>query len=577
MQEIQIFNDLTGFDMDLIHQNPFRILGLPVTATDREIAKSISDLSIFMEMGKAKEFDCDYFFPVKPCRTSEALNAASQRVEQPKNKLFYALFWFWENSANTIDEMAFEELKNGNVDKAVRFWEKATANGITTKNSSNHKNLAVLYLGLSSENNKLDKSMFLKSVSLSGKFLANGHFEEFIKHVVGPKHSIDSLEIIDSYVDKIISLAKPYLDIADGLKTRELIKNFSCYSDDIQHVILDKFIGKHIHNIDHQIKNAESWHTEDETKANKAGFELFEKTKEDLEYLRTVLSESDLEYQLIADKLANEIIECSIRYFNEFRDSEIDPGDDAVKLAKHAKSIAVGEKVNERIDEGMPILTEYVKDKPKREKLKQVKKEVNYIEKAIEGLINIKLAGPDHAANFVANCKKKLVIIRDKFGRSDNDYLELCDMVVNVAINTCLQPLNAMAGESSYYIRQHIPDAKNLIIGIKSTIGYISQIDMSTETRNKYNELCTKLGISKSSFCYIATMVYSSYNAPEVMVLRKFRDEVLQQSKIGRKFVKIYYKYSPSLVKKIKDLKIIHLLIKALLDPFVKYLRAKDE
>ena len=43
--------------MDLIYQNPFRVLGLPVTATEREIAKSISDLSIFTEMGKNKTFD----------------------------------------------------------------------------------------------------------------------------------------------------------------------------------------------------------------------------------------------------------------------------------------------------------------------------------------------------------------------------------------------------------------------------------------------------------------------------------------------------------------------------------------
>ncbi len=559
--------------MDLIHQNPFRILGLPVTATDREFAKSISDLSIFMKMGKTKEFDGDNFFPVKPHRTSESINNASQKIERLANKLFYALFWFWENPTNTIDKMALEELKKGNFDKTIQFWEKATNNGITTKNSSNHKNLAILYLGLSSENGKLDKTMFLKSVSLSGKFLENGHFEEFIKHVIGPKHSVDPLEIIGSYVDEIISFAKPHLDKTDGLKTNELIESFSSYAGEIQSVILDKFIGKHIRNIEHQIQVAESIRRENSVDTNKAGFELFEKTEQDLKYLRSILTESDLEFQLIADKLANEITECSIRYFNEFHDSEIDPGDDALKLAKYAKTIAVGEKVNERIDKGMPILLEYVKDKPKREKLKQVKKEVNYIEKAIEGLLHIKLAGPDHAANFVANCKKKLVLIRDRFGKSDSDYLELCDMVVNVAINTCLQSLNAMAGKSSYYI----PDAKNLIIGIKSTLEYISQLDMSTETRNKYNELCTKLGISKSSFCYIATMVYGSYDAPEVMVLRKFRDEVLQRSWLGRKFIRVYYKYSPSLVRKTKNFKITHIIFKLILNPFVNYLKAKDE
>ncbi len=45
--------------MDLIYQNPFRVLGIPVTATDREIAKQINDLTIYAEMGKAIEYDSD--------------------------------------------------------------------------------------------------------------------------------------------------------------------------------------------------------------------------------------------------------------------------------------------------------------------------------------------------------------------------------------------------------------------------------------------------------------------------------------------------------------------------------------
>ena len=49
--------------------------------------------------------------------------------------------------------------------------------------------------------------------------------------------------------------------------------------------------------------------------------------------------------------------------------------------------------------------------------------------------------------------------------------------------------------------------------------------------------------------CYIATCVYGSYNSPEVMILRKYRDNKLSKSIKGRIFVKIYYKISPILVK----------------------------
>lgn len=49
--------------------------------------------------------------------------------------------------------------------------------------------------------------------------------------------------------------------------------------------------------------------------------------------------------------------------------------------------------------------------------------------------------------------------------------------------------------------------------------------------------------------CYIATYVYGSYDATEVLTLRKFRDEKLLTNSIGTLFVKFYYKISPFLIR----------------------------
>lgn len=54
---------------------------------------------------------------------------------------------------------------------------------------------------------------------------------------------------------------------------------------------------------------------------------------------------------------------------------------------------------------------------------------------------------------------------------------------------------------------------------------------------------------SHSEGCYIATCVYGAYDAPEVLVLRKFRDEVLLKHLFGKLFVKFYYSVSPKVVK----------------------------
>jgi hypothetical protein len=66
--------------------------------------------------------------------------------------------------------------------------------------------------------------------------------------------------------------------------------------------------------------------------------------------------------------------------------------------------------------------------------------------------------------------------------------------------------------------------------------------------------------------CFIATAVFESPRAPEVQLLRRFRDERLKQSRPGRAFVYFYYKHSPALAEKLEDLprtkKILRVLLK---------------
>jgi hypothetical protein len=45
--------------------------------------------------------------------------------------------------------------------------------------------------------------------------------------------------------------------------------------------------------------------------------------------------------------------------------------------------------------------------------------------------------------------------------------------------------------------------------------------------------------------CFIATVVYGDINAPEVIILRKFRDEKLKRTQAGRFFIRTYYKFGP--------------------------------
>ena len=54
---------------------------------------------------------------------------------------------------------------------------------------------------------------------------------------------------------------------------------------------------------------------------------------------------------------------------------------------------------------------------------------------------------------------------------------------------------------------------------------------------------------SDSQGCYVATCVYGSYDCPQVWTLRRFRDNTLAETMLGRAFIRIYYAFSPTIVK----------------------------
>ena len=76
----------------------------------------------------------------------------------------------------------------------------------------------------------------------------------------------------------------------------------------------------------------------------------------------------------------------------------------------------------------------------------------------------------------------------------------------------------------------------------------------------------------RSEGCYIATMAYGDYNHPKVMVLRRYRDNILAKSTYGRAFIKTYYWLSPKLVKILSNHKRINSIIRCLLDKVVEKL-----
>lgn len=70
---------------------------------------------------------------------------------------------------------------------------------------------------------------------------------------------------------------------------------------------------------------------------------------------------------------------------------------------------------------------------------------------------------------------------------------------------------------------------------------------------------------------FIATACYDNYDAPDVWLLRQYRDERLLNTPYGRAFVKAYYFISPSIAKVIsRSPSVRAVIIRFLLEPVVR-------
>ena len=75
----------------------------------------------------------------------------------------------------------------------------------------------------------------------------------------------------------------------------------------------------------------------------------------------------------------------------------------------------------------------------------------------------------------------------------------------------------------------------------------------------------------EKSGCFIATACYGDYDAPEVLALRRYRDDTLVRTFLGRLFVKTYYAFSPPVAGYISTRPRLRAFVrKCLIAPIVK-------
>lgn len=333
--------------MKSILNNPFRIAGILANASAREILARKNRISAYAKVGKKITSEYDFSFLNSIQRTNGIIDKAFSDIEQNQNKVVHSLFWF--TNLNPVDNTAIQHLVSGNKEKAIEIWDKLTdEKEVTSKNFSAFNNIGTLYLLEAS------KQEIKKGIAAKIKLIESESFQDFVHTVADETFSIDKNKQIEIFIDELLTQFK------DKYSTSETMELFSNCNGTTQKYLSKKFTEEPIHKIETQIEQCTKKRANDKINAYKYATDLYNNTKSELALLKSIVGNTNLQYKMLADNIAKEVLQCSIDYFNESQEQEksSDYLEKAMKLAKVAESIAANDATKNKVKENISTLEE---------------------------------------------------------------------------------------------------------------------------------------------------------------------------------------------------------------------------
>ena len=396
-----------GIRMNILQNNPYRLLGVYSNSPTKERLANHNRMKAFLKVGKPVSFPLDlpqYLTSIN--RTETSVVEAEAKLTLPKDQILYAQFWFVK--ATPLDEVAFKHLLSGEIDKAEEIWQKKEC-------ASSLQNLIVCSL----MRNKYDFAIMCAEVLYGNTQYLN----QFVSKIIGTGGNFD-----------VSNLAFSFLDIlCDEIGASKLL-SFITNSSWKEH-IGEKAVKPLVDSIQEAINFAQKTKGKGSNARLNAGETLRKNTRNAILQLKGFLSTKDLQYQMIADKLGLEILQCGIDYFNN--SEEPDAAHKAMSLQKYAKSIVVGQMAKDRCNENVDILQRIIDNLPPSEVFME--------DKAIHEELRKYCLLPDkicHAVTLLNNAKPHIQSIKRKLGVSNAYYLKISTQIVGNALSNVIAEVN---------------------------------------------------------------------------------------------------------------------------------------
>lgn len=475
-----------------IENNPFRVLGVYSNASAKDIAGNKSRMQAYLKVNREVSFPLDNAISLPIQRNQTIVEAALSEINLSQDKIRHALFWFIKGSP--IDEMAIQHLAAGNTDK---FFDLLIRKG----DYCSQINKAVYAMAV--------EDFEAAVIDMTAIIHDDDNREAFVSSVCGEAFSISEDDLAHLYIDTL-------LDCYPDVDWRQIFIDFGKSGEDDDY-ISDKIVGKPVSEINAEISKAKSVARDDAQANLKAGKQLILSTKANLAYLKEILGSTNSQYQMIADKLALQILQNGINYFNNVDDS--DGIDDAMKIQSYAQKIAVGKVAKDRCNENVKILNDIKAKLPPA----SCRYHNDIIKNKILSAIQNKTC--NSAIKLIQDSFIYLQSIKAELGASNDFYLSVSTEVAMVALGLVIDDFNGTFNDRLKMML--ILDREGTISRVKSKCRealtatlYMDQLDMEPDFRN--NRYATNKSTLKNQANQIDVYVSSSV----VQLDRRSEDDI---------------------------------------------------
>ena len=456
--------------MNLIDNNPFRMLGIAANASEKEKAANLGKRKL-LDIGKEVTFPLD-LTPWLPsvARTSAAMDAANAAINLPQDKVRHALFWFVQPT-DPMGKLAYDHLLQGNTNKALELFGRS---------NSWESNLCRSTLLLQTGRNG-DAMLAFWEVSLK--------CVDLCRSICGQTFTMTDMELVKLYLDALTTeVDAPTLYAAWG----EGYDVLPGGSEVIEFTLRDMAIEAPISTIEKAVAAAKSVSSKDASAQLAAGKRLMTDTKHSLSQLKQMSGDSRV--SRLCDKLANQIFQCSVGYHNAIDNSAglavtATVIDECLRLARYAQNIAVGKLTRDRIAQGIATL----EDKKSKLPPPGVEREVA----AIMAALKLFISQPDeikHSVTLLNTAKPHLQNMKATLGASNAFYLKLSTQVVANALHNLIEEVNESQKEDAPLMSDLFatsPALRQAMSKASDTSGLLRMFRIEAAVKAAWN--CTKI------------------------------------------------------------------------------------